>query len=60
MVRGLPPKQRGAVVLRFVLDLPHAEIGRVLDCTTDAARRNLHDGLERLRADAREGLIAHG
>jgi RNA polymerase sigma factor (sigma-70 family) len=60
LVRDLPPKQRGAVVLRYVLDLPHAEIGRVLDCTTESARRSLHDGLAKLRAQAEEGLIAHG
>lgn len=53
-VRGLPPKQRGALILRFVLDLPHAEIGRVLDCSPAAARRNVHEGLEKLRAE--EGL----
>ena len=60
LVRGLPPKQRGALVLRYVLDLPHAEIGRVLDCSTESARRNLHDGLAKLRARAEEGLIASG
>jgi RNA polymerase sigma factor (sigma-70 family) len=60
LVRELPPKQRGALVLRYVLDLPHAEIGRVLDCSTESARRNLHDGLARLRARAEEGLIASG
>lgn len=57
-VRGLPPKQRSALILRFVADLPHAEIGRVLDCTADAARRNVHEGLEKLRAE--EGLVANG
>ena len=60
LVSDLPPKQRGALVLRYVLDLPHAEIGRVLDCSTESARRNLHDGLAKLRARAEEGLIASG
>jgi RNA polymerase sigma factor (sigma-70 family) len=49
-VRRLPGKQRAAVVLRFASDLPHDEIGRVLGCSEDAARRNLHEGLEKLRA----------
>ena len=48
-VRKLPGKQRAAVVLRFASDLPHDEIGRVLGCSEDAARRNLHEGLEKLR-----------
>ena len=48
-VRKLPGKQRAAVVLRFASDLPHEDIGRVLGCSPDAARRNLHEGLEKLR-----------
>lgn len=48
-VRALPPKQRAAVVLRFVNDLPHREIARVLDCSEAAARRSLHEGLAKLR-----------
>ena len=48
-VRKLPGKQRAAVVLRFASDLPHDEIGRVLGCSEDAARRNLYEGLEKLR-----------
>jgi RNA polymerase sigma factor (sigma-70 family) len=50
-VRELPPKQRAAVVLRFVNDLPHREIARVLDCSEAAARRNLHEGLAKLREE---------
>jgi RNA polymerase sigma factor (sigma-70 family) len=50
-VRELPPKQRGAVLLRFVGDLEHAQIARALDCSEEAARRNLHVGLERLRKE---------
>ncbi len=48
-VASLPPKMRAAVTLRFVGDLSHAEIGRALDCSEAAARRSLHEGLERLR-----------
>jgi RNA polymerase sigma factor (sigma-70 family) len=60
LLGDLPPKQRAALVLRYVVDLPHAEIGRVLDCSPAAARRNVHDGLARLRARAEEGTLAHG
>ena len=48
-VRGLPGKQRSAVVLRFVNDLSHREIATVLDCSEAAARRSLHEGLTKLR-----------
>ena len=48
-VRRLPGKQRAAVVLRFASDLPHDQIGRVLGCSEDAARRNVHEGLKKLR-----------
>jgi RNA polymerase sigma factor (sigma-70 family) len=50
-VRALPPKQRAAVVLRFVNDLSHREIARVLDCSEPAARRSLHEGLAKLREE---------
>ena len=50
-VRALPPKQRGAVVARYVGDLPYAEIAEILGCTEDAARQNVRAGLERLRKE---------
>jgi RNA polymerase sigma factor (sigma-70 family) len=48
-VRELPPKQRTAVVLRFVNDLSHRESAAVLGCSEAAARRSLHEGLTKLR-----------
>ena len=50
-VRALPPKQRAAVVLRFVNDFSHREVARVLDCSEEAARRSLHEGLAKLREE---------
>lgn len=50
-VRTLPPKQRGAIVLRYAADLPHAQIARVLGCSEAAARRSVHEGLKRLREE---------
>jgi RNA polymerase sigma factor (sigma-70 family) len=50
-VAELPPKQRGAVLLRFVADLDHAGIALALDCSPEAARRSLHEGLNRLRKE---------
>jgi DNA-directed RNA polymerase specialized sigma24 family protein len=46
---GLPPKQRGAVVYRYLADLPYSEVAALLDCSQAAARRNAADGIARLR-----------
>jgi RNA polymerase sigma factor (sigma-70 family) len=48
-VHGLPPRQRSAVLLRYVGDLPHRDIARAIGCSEDAARRSLHEGLTKLR-----------
>ena len=48
-VNDLPPRQRSAVVLRFVADLPHREIAAAIGCSEEAARRSLHEGLSKLR-----------
>jgi RNA polymerase sigma factor (sigma-70 family) len=49
-VADLPGKQRAALVLRYALDLRHREIGAVLGCSEAAARRNVHEGIVKLRA----------
>jgi RNA polymerase sigma factor (sigma-70 family) len=51
LVGTLPPKQRAAVALRYACDLPHAEIAAALGCSPEAARRNLHEGMKRLRKE---------
>ena len=48
-VAALPDKQRAAVVLRFVNDMAYRDIGVVLDCSEEAARRSTHEGVKRLR-----------
>ncbi len=48
-VAALPPKQRGAVVYRYLADLPYAEVAALLDCSQAAARRSAADGIARLR-----------
>lgn len=50
-VRGLPEKQRMAVFLRTVADLSYADLAVALDCSPAAARRNVHEGLKRLREE---------
>jgi RNA polymerase sigma factor (sigma-70 family) len=48
-VEELPARQRSAVVLRYVADLPHREIAQAIGCSEEAARRSLHEGLAKLR-----------
>jgi RNA polymerase sigma factor (sigma-70 family) len=48
-VHELPPRQRSAVLLRYVGDLRHREIAQAIGCSEDAARRSLHEGLTKLR-----------
>jgi RNA polymerase sigma factor (sigma-70 family) len=50
-VRRLPPKQRSAVVQRYLLDRPYAEIAAVIGASEDAARQNVRAGLQRLRQE---------
>jgi RNA polymerase sigma factor (sigma-70 family) len=50
-LRALPPKQRTAVFCRSVLGMPYAELAVLLDSTEDAARRNVFEGLNKLRED---------
>lgn len=51
IVGVLPAKQRSAVLLRFAGDMSYARIGELLDSSADAARRNVHEGLKKLRGE---------
>lgn len=48
-VRDLPTKQRAAVLHRYVNDLAYVDIGQVMGCSEEAARRSAHEGLKKLR-----------
>lgn len=48
-VRELPDGQRGAVMLRFVADLPYAQIAETLGCSEEAARQRVREGLRKLK-----------
>jgi DNA-directed RNA polymerase specialized sigma24 family protein len=52
---ALPPKQRGAVVYRYLADLPYAEIALLLDSSEAAARRSAADGIAKLRTSYPKG-----
>ncbi len=52
----LPPKQRGAVVSRYLADLSYADVAAVLDSNEAAARRSAADGIAALRKHYQEGV----
>jgi RNA polymerase sigma factor (sigma-70 family) len=49
-VADLPPRQRAAVVHRFVLDRSYAQIGEAMGSTEEAARANVYEAVKKLRA----------
>jgi RNA polymerase sigma factor (sigma-70 family) len=53
-VRELPPKQRTAIALRFIVDASHADIAQMMGSSEQAARLNVHEGLKRLRMEYSE------
>lgn len=52
-VEKLPSKQRAAIQHRYAGGLKYKEMALVMGCTDAAARRNVHEGLKKLR----EGLV---
>jgi RNA polymerase sigma factor (sigma-70 family) len=50
---SLPPRQRAAIAHRFVADLRYRDIGAIMGSSEAAARRNVHEGLEKLRRELR-------
>jgi RNA polymerase sigma factor (sigma-70 family) len=53
LTRGLPKKERAAVVLRYGYDLDYGDIGAALGSSEDAARQAASSGVRRLRKEAR-------
>ena len=50
-LRALPDKQRTAVFCRSVLGMRYPELADLLDSSEEAARRNVHEGLKRLKKE---------
>jgi DNA-directed RNA polymerase specialized sigma24 family protein len=50
--------QRDAVVHRYVLDLPYAEVARTLGVSEEAARASAYEGRKKLRARMRQEVHA--
>jgi RNA polymerase sigma-70 factor (ECF subfamily) len=49
MLLELPERQRVAVVLRYVVDLPIAQIAEVMGCPSGTVKSHISRGLDRLR-----------
>lgn len=49
MLRKLPQRQRQAVFLRVVADLPETEVAALMGCTTGTVKVHKKRGLDRLR-----------
>ena len=62
LVRGLPARQRAAVVLRFYEGLPDREIAEILGCAEGTVRSQISRALEALRRQvlAEEEVEGHG
>ena len=52
---ALPPKQRGAVIYRYLAELSYAEVGELLGSNVAAARRSAADGIANLRKRLSKG-----
>ena len=59
-LRELPPKQRAAVVLRYLDDLPVVAVAEALNCSVGTVKSNAARGLERLRAVLGPVLVTEG
>lgn len=47
-IQQLPPRMRASIVLRYLEDMPDAEIARVLDCSVGTVKSQLSRARERL------------
>ncbi|WP_250004058.1 SigE family RNA polymerase sigma factor [Actinoplanes sp. M2I2] len=59
-LRDLPAKQRAAVVLRYLDDLPVHEVAQALGCSEGTVKSNASRGLDRLRHVLGPTLIPEG
>lgn len=51
--RALPERQRTAIALRYLADLPHSEVAAAMNTTSAATRRLVSDALATLRLEIR-------
>lgn len=53
---ALPKRQRQAVALRYLVDLPAADVAQVLRISSGSVKRHVHRGLSTLRSRLGPGL----
>jgi RNA polymerase sigma-70 factor (ECF subfamily) len=58
-VRSLPERQRRAVVLRHVVDLPVSSVAEAMGCAEGTVRALTHQGLEQLRRSTAPEEVLH-
>ncbi|MFF5078714.1 SigE family RNA polymerase sigma factor [Actinoplanes sp. NPDC000266] len=59
-LRGLPPRMRAVLVLRYFADLSEAETAATLGCSVGSVKSQASRGLERLRAEFRPATTLEG
>lgn len=57
-VLRLPKKQKAALLMRKYQEMSYREIGAALDCSAEAARANVYQGLQKLRRQLGEEVTA--
>jgi RNA polymerase sigma-70 factor (sigma-E family) len=61
-LRSLPRRQREAVCLRYLTDLPEADVAKALGVSAGTVKTHLHRGLAALRdrlGEPEEDIVAH-
>jgi DNA-directed RNA polymerase specialized sigma24 family protein len=53
-IESLPPREREAVVLRFLADLPLVDVAAAMDCAVGTVKATLHHALRSLRVEFEE------
>jgi RNA polymerase sigma-70 factor, ECF subfamily len=59
-ITTLPPRQREAVVLRYLADLALADVADAMGCALGTVKATLHQALGSLRVELEEDDDAHG
>jgi RNA polymerase sigma-70 factor, ECF subfamily len=63
LIGTLPPRQRQAIVLRYLADLPISDVAEAMGCALGTAKATIHQALQNLRVelnDQEEDDDAHG